>query len=140
MAVAGEECGAPVAPHNDATGTWSFDGTTTLTGMGTHIGLPKVLNGAELPAAADRNPSVRRILFTDGNTMTADINFGPGWWRFVYQRSGTTVGPTTYDVTFNVDSEEYTGTIGTGVYINGTFNGWCGDCNPMIDAGGEYGK
>jgi 1,4-alpha-glucan branching enzyme len=35
---------------------------------------------------------------------------------------------------------DYAGTIGTGVYINGTFNGWCGDCNPMIDAGGGIWK
>lgn len=140
--VAAEECGAPVAPHNDATGTWSFDGTQlTLTGMGTHIGLPKVLNGAELPNAAETGTRVYDVSFSpDGNTMTADINFGPGWWRFVYQKSGTVAGPTTYDVTFNVDMSDYTGTIGTGVYINGTFNGWCGDCNPMTDAGGGIWK
>ena len=99
--VAGEECGAPVAPHNDATGTWSYDGTQlTLTGMGTHIGLPKVLNGAELPGAAETGTRVYDVSFSpDGNTMTADINFGPGWWRFVYQRSGTTAGPTNSSAT-----------------------------------------
>ena len=142
--VAAEECGAPVAPHNDATGTWSYDagaGELTLTGMGTHIGLPKVLNGEELPAATESGVRTYMVSFSpDGNTMTADINFGPGYWRFVYQKSGTTAGPSTNEISFNVDMSDYTGTIGTGVYVNGTFNGWCGDCNPMTDAGNGIWK
>ena len=139
-----EGCGAPVSPHNDATGTWAYDagtGDLTLSGMGTHLGLPKVLNGEELPAGTETGTRTYNVTFSpDGNTMTASINFGPGFWTFVYQKSGTTSGPTTYDVTFNVDMSDYAGTIGTGVYINGTFNGWCGDCNPMIDAGGGIWK
>ena len=142
--VAAEECGTPVAPHNDATGTWSYDagaGELTLTGMGAHIGLPKVLNGGELPAATETGVRTYMISFSpDGNTMTADINFGPGYWRFVYQKSGTTAGPATNDISFSVDMSDYTGTINTGVYINGTFNGWCGDCNPMTDAGNGIWK
>jgi len=142
--VAQEECGAPVSPHNDATGTWAYDagsGALTLSGIGTHLGLPKVLNGEELPAGTETGTRTYNVTFSpDGNTMTASINFGPGFWTFVYQKSGTTSGPTTYDVTFNVDMSDYAGTIGTGVYINGTFNGWCGDCNPMIDAGGGIWK
>jgi hypothetical protein len=35
-------------------------------------------------------------------------------------------------VTFNVDMNEYTGEFGM-VNLNGTFNGWCGECNPMTD-------
>ena len=33
----------------------------------------------------------------------------------------------------------YSDPIGT-VYVNGTFNGWCGDCNPMNDAGSGMWK
>ena len=138
-----EGCAAPVAPHNDATGTWTFNGTElTLSGEGAHIGLPKAVNGGELSGGASLPASVTYLVSfsPDGNTMTADINIGGGWWRFIYQKSGTTSGPTTYDVTFNVDMSDYAGTIGTGVYINGTFNGWCGDCNPMTDAGGGIWK
>jgi hypothetical protein len=29
---------------------------------------------------------------------------------------------------------DYVGLPFTGVFINGTFNGWCGSCNPMTDA------
>jgi hypothetical protein len=32
---------------------------------------------------------------------------------------------------------EYTGTITTGVFINGSFNNWCGNCNPMTNTSGS---
>ena len=44
--------------------------------------------------------------------------------------------PSTSMVTFNVDMSEYTGTFGA-VNLNGTFNGWCGGCNPMTDEDGD---
>ena len=36
------------------------------------------------------------------------------------------------DVTFKVDMNDYTGTF-TEIQLNGTFNAWCGACNPMSD-------
>jgi len=39
----------------------------------------------------------------------------------------------TNDVTFKVDMNKYAGASFTGVYVNGSFNGWCGSCNPMSD-------
>ena len=42
------------------------------------------------------------------------------------------VGPTS-DVTFKVDMNDYPGSFTT-PEINGTFNGWCGNCTPMTDA------
>ena len=45
----------------------------------------------------------------------------------------------TYDVTFRVDMNNFDGDFGV-VNINGSFNGWCGGCNPMSDdnADGVY--
>lgn len=40
----------------------------------------------------------------------------------------------TNDVTFKVDMAKYKGAAFTTVYVNGSFNGWCGNCNPMADA------
>jgi hypothetical protein len=37
------------------------------------------------------------------------------------------------NVTFKVDMANYVGLPFTGVFINGTFNNWCGVCNPMTD-------
>ncbi len=39
-------------------------------------------------------------------------------------------------VTFKVDMNDYTGSFTT-VNVNGTFNGWCGGCNPMTDANSD---
>ncbi len=43
------------------------------------------------------------------------------------------------NVTFNVDMSNYTGGLGADdtVYLNGSFNGWCGECNPMSDDDGD---
>ncbi len=45
--------------------------------------------------------------------------------------------PPTYPVTFKVDMRGYTGAAYTTVNVNGTFNGWCGACNPMTDANND---
>jgi hypothetical protein len=46
-------------------------------------------------------------------------------------------GSATSDITFQVDMNQYTGSTTNGVFLNGTFNGWCGSCNPMTDADGD---
>ena len=43
------------------------------------------------------------------------------------------VAPDTNMVTFQVDMSQYGGTFTT-PEVNGDFNGWCGNCNPMTDA------
>jgi len=45
-------------------------------------------------------------------------------------------GSCTYDVTFRVDLSEEDA-AGQTAYLNGGFNGWCGDCNPMFDPEGD---
>jgi hypothetical protein len=137
--VPAEGCGAPVAPHVGGAATYNYDataGTLTVNGLGAHIGLAKVINGAEInsPSLAASSVTYNVAISNGGNTLTADINFGPGWWRFVYQRT-TPIAVQDYDVTFRVDMSQYTGSLSGGVFVNGTFNGWCGTCNPMTDMG-----
>ena len=43
----------------------------------------------------------------------------------------------TADITFRVDMRGYTGAAYTTVNVNGTFNGWCGGCNPLTDANND---
>ena len=45
--------------------------------------------------------------------------------------------PATNDVTFSVDMNQYAGSTAAGVFVNGSFNGWCGSCNPMDDSDGD---
>ena len=137
-----EGCGTPVAPHDGTTNapfTYSYDNATgelTTIGVGAHVGLAKVFNGGELTDPANAPGSITYLItLTDnGNTMIADINFGPGWWRFVYEKTQQVVVANP-NITFSVDMSEYTGTIATGVYVSGDFNSWSGDANPLMDMG-----
>ena len=45
-------------------------------------------------------------------------------------------GSCTYEVTFRVDLNEEN-VPGHTAYVNGGFNGWCGECNPMYDPEGD---
>lgn len=141
---AAEGCDVPVAPHDGMPATaftYTFDataGTLTTNGTGAHVGLPKATNQGELSAAnppAVPSSIVYNVAFSNNdNTMTVDCDFSGGWWRFVYDR--TNVPPMADPmVTFRVDMSQYAGTIGTEVNVNGTFNGWCGSCNPMTSVG-----
>ena len=137
--VPAEGCGAPVAPHVGGAATYAYDataGTLTVNGLGAHIGLAKVNNAGEISNGAPVASTITyQVSFSNGgNTMTADINYGTGWWRFVYERT-TTIAVQDYDVAFRVDMSQYTGSLTGGVFVNGTFNGWCGTCNPMTDMG-----
>ena len=82
-----ERCGLPVAPHNGSNSAeWVYnDQTSTLTvsGLGAHIGLPKATNGYEISSPSS---AVSSIVYTVSSltetTMTLDIFWGYGWWRF----------------------------------------------------------
>lgn len=83
-------CGTPVAPHDGSNAaTWEYDeaaGTLTLTGAGAHLGLPKVINGAEITNPADAPASITYQVTFDGDRMIVDINFGAGYWHFVFEK------------------------------------------------------
>ena len=46
-------------------------------------------------------------------------------------------GSCLYDVTFNVNMNQYALADLDSVYVNGTFNGWCGPCNALLDEDGD---
>jgi hypothetical protein len=122
-----DACGTPVAPH--------VGGTLTVNGLGAHLGLAKVINGAEISSPANAASSVTyNVAFSNGgNTMTASINFGPGFWQFTYQKTQIVQAATPL-ITFQVNMNNYTGPAFTNVYVSGTFNNWSGNANPMTDA------
>jgi hypothetical protein len=138
-----EGCGAPIAPHDGTTNapySYVYDsgaGTLTVNGLGAHVGLAKVYNGGELTTPANAVSTITYLISfaNNDNTMIADINFGPGWWRFIYERT-TAISLPDPNVTFRVNMSEYTGSTANGVFLNGTINNWCGNCTPMTDLGG----
>jgi len=90
---AGEECGAPVAPHDgSAAATYTYDeaaGTITINGAGAYLGLAKVINGAEIASPADAADSITYIaaVSEDGLTLELDIEVaGGGHWSFKLAR------------------------------------------------------
>ena len=84
-------CGAPVAPHDGSSvGTWLYDadnGTVTVNGLGSFLGLAKAVNGAELADPADAPESVTyEVVELVGDSMTIRIDVGGGWWEFAFKR------------------------------------------------------
>ena len=85
-----EGCGVPVAPHDgSAAGTWFYDDSTAtetlqLGGVGSYLGLAKVVNGAELADPADAPASVTyQVVEIVGGAMTVRIEAGTGvWWEY----------------------------------------------------------
>ena len=85
----GEECGAPVAPH-DGSGsyTWTYDdiaSTITIDGTGGYLGIPKAVNAGEIGNNVAEAPASVTYLVTalSATQMTIDIEAGAGvWWRF----------------------------------------------------------
>jgi hypothetical protein len=82
-------CDVPVFPHNGsnaATFSWNESaGTLTLNGVGSYLGIPKAINGAELTNPDDAPESVTYIVeFQENNTVAiVDIEVGGGgWWRY----------------------------------------------------------
>ena len=130
-------CGTPVAPHVGGAYTFTYSaGELTINGAGGHLGLPKAYNGGELNATAIVPTSrTYQIAFSNNdNVMTVDIAVnGPGWWRFIYEKTGIIQAPTPM-VTFKVDMNNYAGTPPTNVSVYGSFNGWSATSNPMTDA------
>ena len=93
--------------------------TLTVNGLGAHLGLPKVTNTGEISSPSNAATSVSYIITLDtiANTLTADIDFGGGWWRYVYQKTSLPQ-PNFYNVTLKVNTS--TITVGpNGMYAGG---------------------
>ena len=60
----------------------------------------------------------------------------PAAGSFLVDTSNATCVPATVNVTFQVDMNQVTAGFTT-PEVNGTWNNWCGNCNPMTDADGD---
>jgi hypothetical protein len=84
-----EGCGVPIAPHDGSTaGAWWYDegtGKLRLNGLGSHLGVAKAVNGAELTTPAEAPESVEyTVVELIGGVLTVRIDSGNGdvWWEF----------------------------------------------------------
>ena len=124
----------------DGDGIW--EGTDTVNGAtggnfvflnspahGGDWGTKEDLNGLSCSDPANWND---RIMPTFSQDTTLLFCFGS------CETDGTCPTPATpNNVTFAVDMNQYGGSTANGVFVNGTFNGWCGNCNPMDDSDGD---
>ncbi|MDC0580373.1 T9SS type A sorting domain-containing protein [Bacteroidia bacterium] len=83
-------CATPVSPFDGSKlGSWkdNGDGTFTVYGKGSHVGIPKPYNGGELSSVNDAKDSIIYEYVIDGDTaMTVDISIGGGYWRYSYKK------------------------------------------------------
>ena len=93
-----DSCGTPLAPHDgSSSATFTYDesaSTLTLTGLGAHLGIPKVVNGGEISNGAPiPDALIYQVTTLTETSMVVDVNFGPGWWRFALNRVGEAPDP-----------------------------------------------
>jgi len=87
-----------------------------------------------LECADPENYNDRILPEITGDAMTIQHCFGS------CESDGTCPDPApTSEISFSVDMSNYTAGLGETdtVYLNGNFNGWCGECNPMSDDDGD---
>ena len=90
----------------------------TVSGAGAFLGLAKVTNAGEISAGAAVADSITyQVSDLTETTMTLDINFGGGWWRFKLV-SADYEAPSDVSVTFQVDMSAETAHE-EGVYLAG---------------------
>lgn len=84
---------------------------------------------SSLPCTKTTGSFTNRVL----NTANSDINLAPVCWESCSACTGGAI--TKSNVTFQVDMSRYNLSATDTVTLNGTFNGWCGNCTPMTKQG-----
>ena len=141
--VSSEQCGSPVAPH-DGSGPYTYiynNNQLTVNGIGAHIGLAKVVNLGEISTGSPVPSSITYeiTMSSDGDTMTVEIDYATGWWKFVYQKTSLPVAPppSNYNVSFNISTDLIMGNLSAdGIYVGGGFVGGH-DALPLDDFDGD---
>ncbi len=101
-----EGCGTPVAPHDGSNAaTYEYDpetSTITVSGLGAHVGLPKVHNNGELGSVDDAVSSIVydvAEIAADGLSMTLQINYsGTAIWQYKLVKSTPSVTTGDYSI------------------------------------------
>ena len=94
-----DACAAPVSPHDGSiAATWSHDlteGTLTISGQGSYVGLPKAVNGAEIGSPADAPESITYNAYPqeDGSVLVT-VEAGAGvWWNYKIVKTAEAAEP-----------------------------------------------
>ena len=154
----GEGCDTPVAPHDGSnSATYALDtdaGTITLTGVGAHIGIAKVISGGDELTSSDDAPEsiVYKVMESTDNSMTLEVPYTGGFWTFKLVRDQDDPEPTdppTQTGNILIQAEDYTvtggdiATEGTSDIGGGLNMGWIDSGDWMeysvqVDVAGNY--
>jgi hypothetical protein len=117
--------------ENSATGdNWILTQPNTMMNQWEEICFNVTLPSIEAPATAAFGhvyPTI--VLFIDFGTAGTGTNVISYIDDIITSASA---GPTPADVTFQVDMNDYAGTV-SNVYVNADFNSWCGTCDELLD-------
>ena len=137
---------APIYWYSSATST-AWLSTTNVLSSGTYYA-SQVVNGYE---STDRAATEITIIPNTFVTTPVTATYSYTWPNNgqTYTVSGVYSGTTTNcetqmlnltilqpTVTFQVDMAQSNAPAGAIPYVNGAYNGWCGNCNPMTNIGG----
>ncbi|MDG1440425.1 MAG: fibronectin type III domain-containing protein [Flavobacteriales bacterium] len=148
----GDRCDVPVYPHDGSVpATWTYDATTsqvTLNGLGAHMGLPKVNNSGEISDPANAVSSITYDISFSPNrdTMYSDINFGPGWWRYIYVKNSLcspiiytdVVSSACSNYTWPLSGNTYTVSNNSDIIETSNGQGACNDSIVLLDLTIDY--
>jgi hypothetical protein len=97
VGVEADGCGTPVAPHDGSNpATYAYDATAntlTVTGDGAHVGLAKVVNGAE--DGVSGGSVTYEVSDLTATSMTLDISYNDdgAYWRFLLVTADSVAAP-----------------------------------------------
>jgi hypothetical protein len=138
--------GSPIAGATSATYTSSSLSSTDVVTVSYTTNAPCTSTAPAVSSGVSVN-----VITNTVNTTTASAYVSYSWNGQTYTASGVYTGSTTNCVTeqlnltiltmplvtFQVDMAQSNAPAGAIPYVNGTFNGWCGTCNPMTNIGGS---
>ena len=148
-----EGCDTPVAPHDgSASATYELDtdaGTITLTGVGAHIGIAKVISGGNELTNPDEAPEsiVYKVMESTENSMTLEVAYSGGFWTFklvtsdyvapVTEEPSEDLPPNPIDLTQEILTGDWklipeAGSAGVG-WESGNMGWWQIDAQAVID-------
>ena len=130
----GDGCRAPVAPHdgsNPAGFSYDGEGSYTVHGVGSFIGLPKAINNAEINNPADAPGSITYNWdYYDDDMMVVWVDIsdtgGSGYWTYILKREV----PQTL-VTLWLEADDVP--CGGNPWVSGTFNEWNPEGDTMYE-------
>lgn len=131
----GDSCGAPIAPHDGSNpATYTYDeanGTVTINGTGSFLGLAKANNQGELPNVAVPSSITYNITFTGANSIDVYVESGAGvFWQYKMEREGGISNP----IAGTWQMAEEAGALGVGPAVGDTSWFACdADCVALRD-------